>query len=64
VGREHRREANRFEWVDGVQRLGNRARVEADELHCLLQADERVRKPVRRSADARRRLVGREDPAG
>src|SRR5438445_5533680 len=41
------------ERVRRVQRLGRRARLERDELHGLLQPDERIGEPVRRIADLR-----------
>src|SRR5690348_13441540 len=50
------------EWIDRVQRLGRRARLELDEFAGLLEADQRVGKAVRRVAELGRRRVGKELP--
>ena len=53
--REERRRGRGGERVDRVERLGRRVRAELDELARLLQPEERVGEPVRRSRRSRRR---------
>src|SRR5262245_65205523 len=48
------------EWIDRVQRLGRRARLELDELAGLLEADQRIGEAVRRVAELGGRRIGEE----
>src|SRR5262245_6019609 len=60
VGVEQRSEALRRERVDRVERLRRRRCLELDELRRVVEAQKRIRKPVRGAAPVRRREVGLE----
>src|SRR4051794_20175160 len=57
---EQRRETFFRERVDRVERFRGRARLELDELACLLEPDQRVGKAVRGPAEPGGGLVGEE----